>query len=180
MRFKPDTGPPAALEQLAHEFAQRVREHDGEHEEQHPDDLRDLVGPACARVIRRPVRLHVQRRDDAEDDREDAADENGEEVVDARTSAPQAVDALHAKRERRQHGDERHQVEVLLERRIPAEHRNQAALEPDAVREDEGPHREDRVADDVEGHEQPVVASYHRVPAGAASVSSITARICCV
>ena len=46
------------------------------------------------------VGLHVQRRDDAEDDREDAADEDGEEVVDARAAAAQAVEALQVEAER--------------------------------------------------------------------------------
>ena len=175
--FQPDAGSPAPLEQFAHEFAQRVREHDGQDEEERPDDLRHLVRPARPRLGGGPVRLHVQRRDDSEDDSQNAADEHGEEVVHARAPAPQAVDALNPERQRGQDGDERQQVEVLLERRVTAEHRNQAALESDAVRQDERPHREHGVADDVERDEQAVVAPYHRVPAGAASVSSITARI---
>ncbi len=48
--------------------------------------------------------------DDAEDDGEDAADEHGEEVVDARAAAAQAVDALELEGERRQHRDERQHV----------------------------------------------------------------------
>ena len=90
--------------------------------------------------------------------------ENGEEVVDAGAPASQAVDALQLKGERREHRHERHQIEVLLERRIALDDRDQPALESDAVREDERPHRQKRVADDVERDEQPVVASYHRVP----------------
>ena len=48
------------------------------------------------------------------------------------------------------------------------------AVEPEQVGEDERHDAEQRVGDDVEGDEQAVVASHHRAPAGAASVSSTT------
>ena len=93
-----DAGAPAALEHLAHELARGVRQRDVEDEEDRPDQLRDLVRAAVLRRVGREVGLDVQRRDDAEDDREDAADEDGEEVVDARAAAPQPVEALQVER----------------------------------------------------------------------------------
>ena len=147
-------------------------------EEQRPHELRHLVGAGAARRVGGEVGLHVERGDHAEDDREDAADEHREEVVHARAAAPQAVDALDLERERREHGHERQHVQVLLDRRIALRHRDEAALEADAIGEHERPHREQGVGDDVERDEQAVVALYHRRPAGLASVSSITARSC--
>jgi len=49
--LQPDAGAPAALEELARELTQRVREHDGEHQEEHPHDLRHLVRAAGARLF---------------------------------------------------------------------------------------------------------------------------------
>ena len=63
--------------------------------------------PASLRRVGREVRLHVQRGDDAEDDRQDAADEDGEEVVDPRAAAAQAIEALQVEAQRHEHGDER-------------------------------------------------------------------------
>ena len=60
-----------------------------------------------------------------------------EEVVDARSAAPQPVDALELIGERHQHGDEGHHRDVLLERRIAACDRNQAEREADDVGEAE-------------------------------------------
>ena len=44
---------------------------------------------------------------------------------------------------------------------MPYTNANQPEVEPDDVREHERPGREQRVADDVEGDEQAIVASYH-------------------
>src|SRR5690606_9823977 len=112
-----------------------------------------------------------------EDDGEDAADEDVEEVVDARPAAPQPVQTLDVERQRHQHADERQDVDVLAERRIALRHRDQAGLEAQDVRQDEGGDAERRIGDDVERDEQAVVAPYHRAPSGAASVSSITSRM---
>ena len=112
--------------------------------------------------------------DHAEDDRDDAADEDVEEVVDARPAAPQAIEALQVEGERHDHRDERQDVEVLRERRLPLRCRDEAGLEANEIREDERHHAQQGVGDDVERNQQPVVAPYHRCPAGAAMVSSTT------
>jgi hypothetical protein len=173
-----DPGTPPPLEQLAHGFARDVGEQHVQHEEQGPDELRDLVGALGAGLLAGVIRPDVERRHHAEDDSQDVADQHGEEVVDARSAAAQPVDALQPERKRRQHRDERQQVEILLERRVAAVHRNQAALEADAVREDERPGREQRVREDVQADQQPIVPLHHRAPTGAAVVSSMTAFIC--
>ena len=101
-----------------------------------------------------------------------------EEIIDARSSPPQSVDALKLECKRRQQCDQRYQIEILLDRRITTRDRNQSPFEPDTLGEDECPDGEQRVGDDVKGDEEAVVASYHVVPIGALSVSSITACIC--
>jgi len=68
--------------------------------------------------------------------------------------------------------------QILLDRRITARDRNQSAFKADTVGEDECPDGEQRVGDNVKGDEETVVTSYHLVPIGALSVSSITACIC--
>src|SRR5688572_21064471 len=172
-------GAPAALEQLANRLPRQVCEHHVQSQEEPPHDLGYLVRAAHAGLLRRKVGLDVQGGDDAEHDGQDAADEDREEVVDARSPAAETVDTLELEGERRKHRDERQEVEVLFDRWIAARHRNQPAFEADRVGEDERPHREAHVADDVEDDEQAVVASYHRVPAGAMTVSWMTSRICC-
>ena len=132
-----DAGAPAALEQLAHRFARGVGEHHVEREEQPPDDLRDLVGALRPCRVGGVVGADVQRREDAEDHRQDAADQHGEEVVHARAAAAQPVDALQLEGERRQHGDERQHVQVLLERRV-------AACRPESARSRSGCRRRAR------------------------------------
>ena len=161
-----DARAPAALEHLAHELARRERQRDVEDEEDAPDDLRHFEGAAILRGAGREVGLHVQRGDDAEDDGENAADEDGEEVVDARAAAPQAVEALQVEAERHQHGDERQHVDVLPQRRNALGDRNQAGVEPERVGDDERRDAEQRVGEDVEGDEQPVVAVYHAADPG--------------
>ena len=89
-----DAGDPAAFQRLADELARQVAEPDVADEEQPPDELRDLVNATVLQLVRDVVGLEVQRADHAEDDGEDAADEHVEEVVDARASASQAVEAL--------------------------------------------------------------------------------------
>ena len=102
-----DAGAPASLEHLAHQLARGVGQQHVQHEEDRPDPLRHLEHPALARGAAGEVRLRVQGGDDAEDDREDAADEDVEEIVDARAAAPQPVEALQLEAERHQHRDER-------------------------------------------------------------------------
>src|SRR4029077_17122351 len=89
--LQPDPRAPAPLERFPYELARRVRQRDVQDQEEAPDDLRDLEDPFGLRRAAREIRLHVQRGDDAEDDGEDAADEDGEEVVHARSPAPQPV-----------------------------------------------------------------------------------------
>ena len=110
-----DARAPSTLEQLAHHLARGEREDHVEDEEQRPHELRDLVRAAVLHLVGHVVRLEVQRRDDPEDHREDAADEDGEEVVDARAAATQPVEPLHVEGERHEHADERQHVDVLLD-----------------------------------------------------------------
>ena len=70
--------------------------------------------PRSFELVGDVVGLEVQRGDDAEHHGEDAADEDGEEVVDARAAAPQPVQALDVEGERHQDADERQHVDVLL------------------------------------------------------------------
>ena len=105
----------------------------------------------------------------AEYHRDDGADEDEKEVVDARPAAPQAIDALEVVRERNEHGDERHHRDVLLERRIAARYRDEAARESQQIRQSECHDAEQRVRDDVERHEQASVSPKH----GRGSRSSI-------
>jgi hypothetical protein len=65
-------------------------------------------------------------------------------------------------REGHQDADERQDVDVLVEGRIALGDRNEAALEPQHVGEDERRAAEQRIGADVERDEQPVVASHHR------------------
>ena len=174
-----DAGAPPAFQQLPHRFARGVGKDDIEAKKQRPDELRHFVRAAGFRLFGRVVRLHVQGGDHAQDDGQDAADEDGKEIVDARAAAAEPVGALDLKGERRQDSDKRQHVQVLLNRRIAPRHRDEPALESDAVRQHERPHRQHRVGEDVKDDEQAIVASYHRVPAGAAIVSSTTSRICC-
>jgi hypothetical protein len=92
--------------------------------------------------------------------------------------SPQSVDALKLECQRREQCHQRRQIQILLDRRITARDRNQSAFKADTVGEDECPDGEQRVGDDVKGDEETVVTSYHLVPIGALSVSSITACIC--
>jgi hypothetical protein len=134
-----DAGFPAAFQHLAHGFARRVAEDDGEDQEDDPDPVRDFVGADRLRMARGVVGADVQRRELAEDDGDDAADQDGEEIVDAGAPAAQAIDALDLEGERREQRDERQDVQIVAERRLPLRRRNQSALEPDAVRQYECP-----------------------------------------
>ncbi len=170
-----DARAPAALERLAHELARGVGEDDVDGQEQQPDEPRDLVDALRLRFereMRRVVDLVVQRADEAEDDRQDAADEHREEVVDARAAAPQPVEPLDVERERHEDAEERQHVDVLAERRLALRDRNdvgEPGLEAQQVGDDERRHPEERVRDDVERHEQAVVAPHHgSVPAARA------------
>src|SRR4029079_7466529 len=68
-------------------------------------------------------------------------------------------------------------VHVLAERREAFRDGNEAALEPDDVREHECGDAEDGVGHDVERDEQAGVPSYHRAPCGAWEVWSMSASI---
>ncbi len=75
--------------------------------------------------------------DDAEHDREDAADEDGEEVVDARAAAAQPVETLQVEPERHEDRDERQDVDVLRPGGHAFRDGDQPAVEPDRVGDDE-------------------------------------------
>ena len=77
--------------------ATTVGQRDVQDEEDRPDGLRHFETPPAASFGRREIGLHVQRGDDPEDDGRDAADEDGEEIVDARAPAPQTIEALKMK-----------------------------------------------------------------------------------
>ena len=99
-------------------------------------DLVDALRLRFERQMRCVVDLVVQRADEAEHDGEDAADEDREEVVDARAPAPQPVEALDVKGERHEHADERQDVEVLPERRLSLRDRDdvgEPGFEPQQV-----------------------------------------------
>src|SRR5262245_44665940 len=162
-----DAGAPPMLEQGAHQPTRTVREQHVAGQEHSPDELRNLVRAVRLVDIGDVIGLDVQRRADAEDNREDAADEDGEEIVHARSAATEPVYALKLKGDRRQHRDEWRHVEILLDGRIPLGHRNQAALEADTECQHESPDGQQRVAHDVERDEEAVVSLYHRRSAGA-------------
>ena len=147
--FEADAGPPPALERLAHQLTGRVGQEDVQREEQPPDDLRHLVGASILQLVGDVVRLDVQGSDDAEHDGEDAADKDGKKIVDARTPPPQAIQALHVECERYQHADERQNVDVLAEGRIPLRNRDQTAFEPDDVGQNERRNAQHCVGTDV-------------------------------
>ncbi len=110
------------------------------------------------------VGLDVQGRHHAEEHGEDAADEDGEEVVNARSAAAQAIEALQEEAERHDDDDERQDVDVLPKRRNALGNRNQAGLEAQRVGDDEGGQAEERVGDDVKRDEQAVVSNHRAAP----------------
>ncbi len=167
--LQPEAGFPAPLEHLAHELARTERQRDVDHQEHRPDDARDLIRADGLLLGRCVVRVDVQRADDAENHRDDGADEDEEEVVDARPAAPQTVDTLKVVRERDEHGDERHDRDVLLERRKSSCNRDEPAREAQQVCQAECRDAEHRVRDDVERQEQAAVSPKH----GRGSRSSI-------
>ena len=158
-----DAGAPAALERLADELARRVGEGDVQDEEEQPDPLRDFVEPDVLDGFRGVVGLVVERAAEAEDDGEDRPDEDPEEVVDARAPAPQPVEALDLEGDRHEQPDERRDAQVLAEGGHPFVHRQQAVedFEAEQVGDEERRQAEQRVADDEEGDEQPVVPPHH-------------------
>ena len=163
-----DAGAPATLERLPHELARRVGQDHVDDEEQQPDRPRNLVDTLCLRLgrkERRMVDLIVESADQAEDNGEDAADKDGEEIVDARAPAAEPVKALHLEGERHENPEQRQEIEVLSERWLPFCDRDEVGdpgLEPKEIGDDERRHTEQRVGDDVEGDEQPVVPPHHR------------------
>ena len=171
---QPDARQPPPLQRFADELARQIAERDVADEEDAPDDARHFVGADITLRLRRVIRLEIQRGDNAEHDGENAADQHVEEVVDARAAAPQAIQALEVESQRHDQRHERQHVEVLLERRNAAGHRDQPGLEPQQVGQHERRHAQHGVGEDVKGDEEAVVALYHRCPAGALSVSSTT------
>ena len=135
--LQPETGFPAPFEQLADELARAECERDVDDQKQRPDDARNLIRADGLLLWRRVIRVDVKCRDDPEDHRDDRADEDEEEVIDARAAAPQAIDALKVVGERHEHGDERHHRDVLFERRIAARDRDEAARESQEIRQSE-------------------------------------------
>ena len=172
--LQPDAGAPSPLEHFAHELARRERQRDVQDDEDAPRRLRHFERAAAARGGAGEVGLHVQRGDDAEDDGEDAADEHGEEIVDPRSAAAQAIQPLQVEAERHEHRDERQHVDVLLKRRHAFGDRDEAGedgVEAENVGEEERRDAEQRVRQHVKRDEQPVVAIYH------AAGSAISAAI---
>ena len=131
--LQPEAGFPAPLEHLADELARTERQSDVDHQEQGPDDARDLIRANRLLLGRCVVRVDVERADNPENHGDDGADEDEEEVVDARPAAPQAVHTLKVVRERDEHGDERHDRDVLLERRKSSCNRDEPAREAQQV-----------------------------------------------
>jgi hypothetical protein len=173
-----DPGAPPALQHLADQFARRIGQHDVDDEEDGPGGLRHRKGAAVSRLTRRVVGLHERGGEDAEDDRENGADEDGEEVIHARPTAPQSIQALELKSERHEPGDEGQDVEVLTKRRNPLRDGNQAGVESKRVGDDKCRHAEECVGQDVEGDEETVVAVHHdRVLPGRGPVRQPARRV---
>ncbi len=97
---------PAPAQQLAHDLAGHEGEEHVEAEEDHPGRLRHRQIPELALRRIDPILADVQRADHAADAGENAADQHGEEIVDARPSAPQAVEPLHVEGERHEQRQE--------------------------------------------------------------------------
>src|SRR5687768_13035433 len=91
---QPDARQPPALEGFADELARQVAERDVADQENAPHRARHFERADVALRLGGVIRLEVQRGDDAENDGEDAADEDVEEVVDARAAAAQAIETL--------------------------------------------------------------------------------------
>ena len=79
--------------------------------------------------------------------------------------------------ERHEHADEGQHVHVLSEGRVAFRDGEEGGLEPNQVREQERPHAEQGVGHDVAGHQQAVVAPYHRLAPLALSAPLMAARI---
>ena len=155
----------------------REGEGDVEDQEDCPRELRHLVGALVLQRVGHVVGLKVQRADDAEDHGEDAADEDAEEIVDARPAPPQPVETLDVIRQRHQHGDERQDVDVLRERRQPLGDGDETALEPDGVGQQERRHAEDGVGDDVVGDEAAGRPLHHRTRSSGAVMRASTSVV---
>ena len=169
---QPDARQPSPFQRFANELARQVAERDVGDEEEAPDDPGHFERADLALRLAGVIRLVEQRRDDAQHDGEDAADEDVEEVVDARTAAAQPVQSLEVESQRNDQRDERQHVDVLLDGRVTARDGDEPRVETQQVGQDERQHAEHGIGRDVKGDEQPVVTPYHRDPAGAFSVSS--------
>ena len=77
-----DARSPAALEELAHEFARAEGEQDVDCEKQRPHELRDFEDADLLQLVAEIVGLEIQGSPHAEHHGDDAADEDREEVVD--------------------------------------------------------------------------------------------------
>src|SRR5258708_17417000 len=158
-----DARPPAALERLAYELARRVRKGDVQGEEEQPDPLGNFVQADVLQRLGRVVGLVVERAAEAEDDGEDGADEHAKEVVHARAAAAQPVQPLNLEGDRPEQSDEGRNPQVLPERRYTLVHGQQAVedFEAEQVGDEKRRQTEERVTDDEEQDEQPVVSPHH-------------------
>src|SRR5207249_449891 len=92
--LEPDASTPPPLEDLPHQLSSRVGQDDVQDQEDCPHELGDLECAGLARDATGYIDLDVRCGQNAEDHRENAADEDREEVVHARSTAPQPVQAL--------------------------------------------------------------------------------------
>jgi hypothetical protein len=157
-----DAGLPPPLECKADGLARCEGEGDIQYEKDRPHRLRDFERAAIPHRVGHVVGLHVQRAEDAEDHRDHAADEHGEEIVDARAAAAQAIETLEPVRHRDERRHEwQHVRGVLMKGRQPFGDRDQTRLEAKDVRDDEGDRGEARVGDDVKGDQKTVISLDH-------------------
>ena len=122
MRFRPIPARQRRSSSFAHGFARRVGEHPRQREEQAPDDLRDLIGALRARraVGRRSRRRRTASRATPKTTARMLPMSTAKKSSTRDRPRPQPVDALQPEGERRQHGDKRQQIQILLERRVAA------------------------------------------------------------
>ena len=158
-----DAGFPPVFERLADDLPRTVREGNVDRDEHRPAELRHLVDALVFQFLGQPVRLEIQGAEEAQDDRQNGADEDGEEVVDARPSAAQPIQALNVECRRDDDADERQHVDVLLEggNAFGRGNDRRQDVKSKKVSENERGHGQYRVADDVERDQQAVIPPHH-------------------
>lgn len=159
--LEPDPRAPAPLQDFADELARRVGERDVDDEEDGPDGLRDLERAGVLGSWGSEIRLGVQRRDDAEHHGEDRSDEHAEEVVDARTPPPEAIETLQLKAERHDDRDEGQDVDILPQRWNAFRDRDDAGVKTESVRQDERRHGDECVREEIQRDEEAVMPTQH-------------------